>query len=66
MEPDCPQLAEVTKSGWTNGYMVKKWLETVFDPQTRDVPAVTGTDSATGDIGEKRGYGQGVRQTHLT
>ena len=38
MEPDCPQLAEVTNSGWTNGYIMKKWLETVFDPYTRDVP----------------------------
>ena len=38
MEPDVPQLAEVTESGWTNGYMMKKWLETVFDPYTRDVP----------------------------
>ena len=36
MEPDCPQLAEVTDSGWTNEYIVKKWLETVFDPYTRD------------------------------
>ena len=27
---------------------------------------VTRTDSATGDIGEKREYGQGLRQMRLT
>ena len=27
---------------------------------------VTGTDSATGEIGEKQGYSQGMRQTCLT
>ena len=39
MEPHVPQLAEVTDSGWTNSYMMKKWLETVFDPYMQDVPA---------------------------
>ena len=36
MEADVPQLAEVTESGWVNGVMMKKWLEAVFDPYTRD------------------------------
>ena len=36
MEQDAPQLAEVTEFGWTNGYITKKWLEAVFDPNTRD------------------------------
>jgi len=36
MRDDVRQLAEVTDSGWTNGYITKKWLEQVFDPCTRE------------------------------
>ena len=49
MEPDIPQLAEVTDSGWTDGYIMKKWLETVFDPYTRlECPA--GSQLSPGQI----------------
>lgn len=36
METDVPQLVEATESGWTNGFIAKKWLERVFDPYTRE------------------------------
>ena len=36
MERHVSQLAEVTTSGRTSGYMMKKWLETIFDPYNRD------------------------------
>jgi len=36
MRDDVRQLAEISESGWTNGYMTKKSLEQVFDPYTRE------------------------------
>ena len=42
-----------------------EWKRTSQSTCAHDT-CVTGTDSATGDIGEKRGFSQGLRPTHLT
>ena len=36
MEPDVPQVADVTETGWVNSLMMKKWLEVAFDRYTRN------------------------------
>jgi hypothetical protein len=33
--PEPRQITTTSHSGWTNGYIHKKWLETVFEPYTR-------------------------------
>ena len=44
MRDDVRQLMEVTESGWINCFMIKKWLETVFDAYTRELFPVVSDD----------------------
>ncbi|EIW70838.1 hypothetical protein TREMEDRAFT_28837, partial [Tremella mesenterica DSM 1558] len=36
-EKDVRQIATVSNSGWINSYIMIQWLETVFDPFTKDI-----------------------------